>query len=154
MSKANIRIWTPEIATELDEDDLAALLDELEKMAASSAPRPNITDLIDALNHAGNHDSVFEPTDEQRALLLRATDHLRNLGQTGDVLTLRDRLIGAGDVQGITYETFVHEQPPGRFTGYSLRYAAGERLVDHLGLAYSVAAITDDNGIALEPWPN
>lgn len=73
---------------------------------------------------------VFEPDARDRAILLRATEHLRNLGHRGELLTLRDRLIGTGNARWIAYRLrFLDARPVQEFTSYSLAYGVGDRLV-------------------------
>jgi hypothetical protein len=134
MSRRGIRFVTPEVVTDVGEDELEALHDELEKIAATNPPRRDVTTLLETLaSHAGSLEPdapTFEPSERDRAILLRATDHLRNLRHRGELLTLRDRLIGTGAVRAIAYRLrFLDARPSQDFTSYSLAYGVGERLV-------------------------
>src|SRR5205807_7297116 len=63
---------------------------------------------------------------------LRATDHLRNLGATGNLIVLRDRL-QAGQ-RWIAYRLrYSDGRPQTDFTSYSAEYWAGDRLVTSNG---------------------
>ncbi len=129
MSRRGIRFLTQEVVTEVGLDELEALRDELRKIV-DGAPRlavaAKLVDRLDSLTSA----ATFEPHPGERFALLRATDHLQNLGHKGELLTLRGRLIGTGDAGWIAYRLrFPDARPPQDFTSYSLAYEVGDRVV-------------------------
>jgi hypothetical protein len=95
----------------------------------------------------------YHPTEAGRELLLRATDHLRNLGHRGELLTLRDRLMLSGDIEGHRHQLhFVDGRPHEVFLHYSTPYAVSDRLVSNGGDELRVARIKSDGGFMVEPW--
>lgn len=158
MTENGIRILTPITITVIDETEFVALRVELEKIAAAATRWPMVETLIVALEQwLGPIETVpvYHPTETGRALLLRATDHLRNLGHTGELLTLRDRLLGTSDLKGHRHRLlFSDGQLPQDFIRYSTPYAAGDRLVNQAGDELRVTGIDTRNpdALSVEPW--
>jgi hypothetical protein len=152
-----VRFLTPELTTDVTEPELRMLIDELEKIAATAPPRPDVTKVIDELElHLGplGHAPIYEPDDRGRAILLRATDHLRNLGFRGEILTLRDRLIGTGGAGWVAYRLRDRSTRVTDFTSYSLEYGIGDRVVNGAGEQLRVHGLASDDPHELwvEPW--
>jgi hypothetical protein len=151
--RSGIRFYEPERFVEVDIGGVDAIRAELEKIAATNPPRPDVTRLVDELElFVGDLDKsgpAFTPDDQQRALLLRATDHLRNLGYEGDALELRGAL--CGNAQPISYRLIRGAiDPPLGFTSYSLSYDFGERLVDARRSEYRITNVIYGDPIAFE----
>lgn len=147
---------TSETVTEVEDDEIAALTAELEKIAATVPLKPDVQALIETLggkvgylNHVGT--AKFTPDDRERAILLRAADHLQNRGHQGELLSLRQQLITVGNAKVIGYKL----TPLGQdFTSYSFDYAIGDRLVTVTGSEYRVTGIDRDDPdvLVVEPW--
>lgn len=107
-------------------------------------------------------------TDDEAAVLLRALDHVHNMGPAaGDEMTprtledsgqqLRSDLINSG-VKPLTYELESWEKGTGSFHSYSGRYTTGTRLVDNRGKAWRVdevsaeATATDNGHLRVSSW--
>lgn len=140
MEHGSITIATSYVETTLPATNLSAVIEELEAIAATNPPRPDVTNLIDTMTLAVDR-QAFDPDDDQSALLLRATDHLRNLRTTTvPIEALRRRLIAALGAQPITYDLLISDEqhPPREFASYSLAYELGDRLVPAGGRAFKV----------------
>ena len=138
----SIKFSISEVESEIADDDLAALIDEVGKIA-STAPTADVVGLLETLTAATEREAVLEPTDRELEILMRATDHLRNLGHAGrPVLELRDRLRRARAVEVIVYELdFADGRPSRQFISCSLKYLGGDRLVDGTGGEHRVIAV-------------
>jgi hypothetical protein len=152
----SIRIVTPDLVTTIGDDERDALRAELEKIGDTQARWPMTESLLIMLDQfSGPYATapVYHPTETGRELLLRATDHLRNLGHKGELLTLRDRLMLGGDVDGHSHLLhFLDERPPVTFLRYSMPYVVSDRLVSNVGEELRVARIKADGGFVVEPW--
>jgi len=151
MSRPGIRFWIPETPTDVEAAEVETLHEELERLAATNKPRPDVTALIDRLQlQTADLDrddaQIFEPSDRERAILLRAAEHLRHLKDAPALTTLRDRISGTGGVKWISYRLqFVDARSPQDFTSYSLAYAVGDRLVTAEGQELRVIGIRAGN---------
>jgi hypothetical protein len=158
-ARRGIRFYTPNVVLDVNLHAVKAIRDELEKIAATNPPRADVTRVLDALDlHIVKlvpDSPTYTPDDRERAVLLRATDHLRNLGHRGDVLDLRDMLCGTGAVQPIGYRLRgVTGGPPREFVSYSLPYYVGERLVDASGSEHRIAGLGlgDASELVVDEW--
>jgi hypothetical protein len=153
-SSRGIHFYTPYATFDVGLAGLEAIRAELEKIKATNPPRADVDALLDALElhtvDLGPGCLRFEPNAQERWLLLRAVDHLRNLGHKGDVIDLRDMLIASGDVKPITYKLHgIAGGPPIGFVSYSLEYGLRDRLVRADGSEYVIAGWMFD--LPLEP---
>jgi hypothetical protein len=144
--RRGVRFLIPDVVTDVEQHEVEALLGELFEMGWPTGRRPDILALHSTvLEHQTGLDQprrTFQPDDQERALLLRATDHLRNLGHHGELLLLRDRLIASGEVRWIDYRLrFLDGSSPVEFTSYSLRYAPGDRIATPSGTTGYVLAV-------------
>jgi hypothetical protein len=157
MADRSIRILTPVLPTAIAEDEFETLRAELEKIGATEARWPMTESLLIALDlFTGPNDTapIYHPTETGRDLLVRATDHLRNLGYTGDLLTLRNRLMLTGDRNGHKHLLhFLDGRPPALFLRYSMPYVVGDRLVSNVGEELLVTRFNTAGGLVVEPWP-
>jgi hypothetical protein len=160
-ARAGIRFYTPETVVEVDLPGINAICDELRKIEiTTNPPRPGVTRLLDELElHVVEFDlsgPMFTPDDRQRAILLRAIDHLRNFGGQGDVLIkLRDKLCGERKSEPIGYGLHsVKGGPTSDFTSYSDAYNVGDRLVYPGGSEYRIVDNFDGNPLEflVEEW--
>jgi hypothetical protein len=158
MSARSVRFLTAELTTDVDETELAVLRDELEKIGDTTLRRSAVDSLLGALDrHLGRLETaaIFEPNRTERALLLRATDHLRELGHRGELMTLRSRIAGSGGVEGISYRlSFTNAQPDQQFVSYSLAYRLEDRLVTAVGEQLRVIGVeaSDPDELWVAPW--
>ena len=158
--RSGIRFYTPEIVVEVGISAVNAIRAELEKIAVTNPPRPDVTRLLDELElHVADLDlsgPTFTLDDTQFALLLRATDHLRNLGRQSDVLEyFRDTLSRTGDVQPISYRLrSITGGPPFGFMSYSGSYDVGDRLVDARHSEYRIVDLGpgDPPELVVDAW--
>jgi hypothetical protein len=157
---AGIRFYTPETVVEVDLRDINAICDELRKIElTTNPPRPDVTRLLDELElHVVESElsgPMFTPDDRQRAILLRAIDHLRNLGLQGDVLKLRNKLCGERNSEPIGYRLHdIKGGPALDFTSYSDAYDVGDRLVYPGGSEYRISDTYNGNPFefVVEEW--
>ena len=134
----SIRFRTPDGRVDVGSNELTLLRDELQKIAATNPPRPDVTSLIETLQvrdgRLGIGTRSFEPDEAESALLLRATDHLRKIDHRGFLMELRHHLVTGEDVREVEYRLrFVDARPAQDFTSYSLAYQPGDRLVTGTG---------------------
>jgi len=158
-ARSGIRFYTPDRVVEVDIAAVDAIRAELGKIAVTNPPRPDIRRLLGEFKlHVGVLDvsgPTFTPDDQQRAILLRATDHLRNLGHRGDVLKIRDVLCGSGGIQPISYCLCnIKGGPAFGFTSYSLSYDVGDRLVDARHSEYRIVDLGpgDPPELVVDAW--
>jgi len=142
-ARSGIRFYRTDKVVEVNLPTVEAIRDELEKIAAANPPRPDIDGLLEALKiHVIDLDvevDVRSPTftlddrcdlDQQwRAILLRATDHLRNLGhKEDDLIELRDMLVYGVKPVSYRFRSAKGDLAFG-FTSYSGVYGVNDRLV-------------------------
>jgi hypothetical protein len=158
MTERGIRFHTPDVTTDVGSDEVAALREELKKIAATNPPRPDIANLLENLTLSeralGPEARRFEPSEGEAAILLRATDHLRNLGHSGELLRLRDRLRGGGGWIGYRVQ-YLGTRPDDNFTSYSGAYEPGDRLVTLTGHEFYVVEVnhdTDPQELVVDDW--
>jgi len=160
MPGRGIRFHASEFGVDVGSNELPLLRDELEKMAATNPPHPEVTNLIEVLRlHDGplGHDArPFEPDAAESALLLRAIDHLRNLDHRGFLMELRHYVATGERVGRVDYRLrFVDGRPSEDFTSYSLAYQPGDRLVTGTGdELYVIEARerTDPHELLVDEW--
>jgi hypothetical protein len=158
MSARGVRFLTPELTTDVEETELAVLRDELQKIADTSMRRPAVDSLLKALDRQlGRLETaaIFEPNPTERALLLRATDHLRNLRHRGELMTLRSRIAGSGGVEGISYPlSYTNAQPDQQYVSYTTAYRLEDRLVTAVGEQLRVIGVeaSDPDELWVQPW--
>jgi hypothetical protein len=141
-ARSGIRFYVRDRDIEVDIVAVDAIRGELEKIAATNPPRGDIEGLVEALKlHVGDLDlsgPAFKPDEQQHALLLRATDHLRNLEHKGDVLKLHDALCYPG--QWISYRIRAGVEAFD-FDSYSGSYGMNDRLVDARHSEYLIVGL-------------
>jgi hypothetical protein len=149
---------TPEITTGLNTHELEPLIAELRKISDGS-PRlvaaRQLADDLDAILAKGRPGPAIEPDDAQRFVLLRAARHVTDLGHGGELVRLRDRLYGTGDVRWIHYRLrFTDTRPVADFTSYALEYEVGDRLVTPTKEELRVVELRDGDPpeLTVEPW--
>jgi hypothetical protein len=156
-----IRFLTPETKTDVPSVELVFLYDELEKIAATDPPRPDVTTLIETLHVLEGplppQQDGYEADPRERAILLRAIVHLQNADQADRALTaFRDRLYDTGAVHWIAYLVrFVDPSRDFDFTSYSLAYEQGDRLVVGPDIALRVLDVNrerDPHELLADDW--
>lgn len=158
-ARSGIRFYTPDRVVEVDIAAVDAIRAELEKIAATNPPRPDVTRVLDALElhvvELAPDSPTYTPDDRERAVLLRATDHLRNFGHEGDVLELYEMLSKTGDVKPLSYRLRnMTGDPAFGITSYSLVYGVGDRLVDWRGTEYKIVGVNggDPLEFVVDAW--
>jgi hypothetical protein len=141
-----VRFCTGEAITDVGSDELVALQVEPERIVAANPPRPDADALIEKLRVFDGpftpERRTFEPDPEEAGLLLRATDHLRNLRHRGELIRLRQHLYARRE--SIPYRLRFRDGRSTDFWGYSLPYQRGDRLVTLSGEALVVLRAEED----------
>jgi hypothetical protein len=129
---------------DLNDDEVTVLAAELRSIGDGSERMADAGDIAARLE-GPNH--VSELDDHERFVILRATDHLRNMGATTPALIdLRDHIYGTAGITWIAYKLRHAGHPATDFTSYSGTYVAGDRLVT----ADEELCITDIDGETLQ----
>lgn len=153
-ARSGIRFHVRDRDIEVDIAAVDAIRAELEKIAATNPPRGDIEGLVEALKiheiDLGVEVDARSPTftldyrrdlDQRwRVLLLRATDHLRNLKHEGDVLELRKALCNPGQSTSYRLRDIKHVEAFD-FTSYSGPYSKDDRLVDCKGNEWRIVNV-------------
>jgi hypothetical protein len=149
---------TPEVTTDLNAHELEPLIEELRKISDGSprfSPARQLADDLETALASPQPGQAIQPNDTQRYALLRAAQHVTNLGHGGELLTLHNRLYGTGGVRWISYHLrFTDARPAADFTSYALQYEIGDRLVTPAKDELRVVAFTDGDPpkLVVEPW--
>ena len=159
--RSGIRFHVRDRDVEVNAATVDAIRDELEKIAATNPPRPDVTSLIDELGlhfieaNAGLDENgpTFALDDQQGAILRRATDHLINLKPNDDVIKIRDALRGPGQWTSYSVRK-IRGGRPFDFTSYSGSYGMNDRLIDTDGSEYRIVGLGpgDPPELVVDAW--
>lgn len=153
-----VAISTPNVVTEIEGEDLDALLEELRKIADGAPRLAAAHELIGKLERLDQARGlqVFEPDDKERFALLRAASNLRAFGASGPLVELYSRMHGTGGVKPRSYRLrFLDGRPQKDFVSYSLEYEPGDRVVTFAAEEFRVVGLeTIDNvdELTVDDW--
>ena len=124
---------------ELVADDVAALVDELRKIADGCPRLAAASALADRLERGGER----EPDEAERYVLLRATNHLtRSVGASRpSLISLRDRIDATAALRWIEYRLRFDDGRREDFASFTLQYEPGDRLVTRTGAELRVVDV-------------
>lgn len=148
-----IRFCTPDAVTDVCTRELRHLGAELEKVA-DGAPRlaaaGELAGRLDSLIGPLDSPTAFAPQTMERFALLRALDHLRNLGHQGELLALRERILLTSGIEPITYQLRVRlEASPIAFWSFSREYELGDRIVRNPAEEFRVVEVEAGDPVVL-----
>lgn len=133
----------------LDQHDVGVLAAELRAISEGSESMRDAGAFAARL--VGN--AAVGLDDHERFVVLRATDHLRNLTTaTPTLIELRDHISLSGNQRWLSYTLDLHDgTQPTEFTSYSGEYITGDRLVTPFG---EELRITNTAGevLVVSPW--
>lgn len=152
-SEWGIRFCTPDAVTDVGTRELKQLRAELEKIA-DGAPRlavaAELAARLDSLSRPLDSTTAFAPQSLERSALLRALDHLRNVGHEGDLMTLRERILHTSGIEPITYQLRVRlDASPVAFWSFSREYELGDRIVRNPAEVLRVIEVEDGDPVVL-----
>jgi len=148
-----IRFCTPDAVTDVGARELKHLLAELGKIADGTprlAAAAELAERLDSLTGPLGSVTAFAPQSLERFALLRALDHLRNLGHRGDLMTLRERILLTSGIEPITYQLRVRlEASPIAFWSFSREYELGDRIVRNPAEEFRVVEVEAGSPVVL-----
>jgi hypothetical protein len=153
-----IRFCTLGAVTEVGTAELTELRAELEKIADGAARLAAAAGLAGRLGSlVGPLDSTtaFEARGLERIALLRALDHLRNLGYDGELMTLRGRILLTSAVEPTTYQLRpIAGGSSVGFWSFSREYEQGDRIVRNSNEEFRVVGVEqgDPTVLLVDGW--